>query len=157
MRTCGLSHQIKGPTTVKLAKTGFNWKIVKFTITGPLIWCDNPQVRLSKILYINNNDFHNLGRSYMCAGGCCYFRPSKPHSGTLCVIFSAGLTARQMNDDKCPASISRNYAGTHVTRSSWSAHYLAQLTNHREYRHPALLTTPTPPGMTQSTRTFWTY
>ena len=73
------------------------------------------------------------------------------------VIYSAGLTARQMNDDKCPASISRNYAGTHVTRSSWSAHYLAPLTNHREYRHPALLTTPTPPGMTQSTRTFWTY
>ena len=82
-RTCGLSHQIKGPTTVKLAKTGFNCKIVKFTITGPLIWCDNPHVRLSKILYINNNDFHNLDRSQMCAGGCCYFRPSKPHSGTL--------------------------------------------------------------------------
>ena len=37
MRTCGLSHQIKGPTTVKLAKSGFNCKIVKFTITGPLI------------------------------------------------------------------------------------------------------------------------
>ena len=37
MRSCGLSHQIKGPTTVKLAKTGFNCKIVKFTITGPLI------------------------------------------------------------------------------------------------------------------------
>ena len=35
--TCGLSHQIKGPTTVKLAKIGFNCKIVKFTITGPLI------------------------------------------------------------------------------------------------------------------------
>ena len=84
MRTCGLSHQIKGPTTVKLAKTGLNCKIVKFTITGPLIWCDNPQVRMSKILYINNNNFHNLGRSQMCAGGCCYFRPSKPHSGTLC-------------------------------------------------------------------------
>ena len=30
MRTCGLSYQIKGPTTVKLAKTGFNCKIVKF-------------------------------------------------------------------------------------------------------------------------------
>ena len=34
MRTCGLSHQIKGPTTVKLAKAGFNCKIVKFTIIG---------------------------------------------------------------------------------------------------------------------------
>ena len=22
----------------------------------------------------------------MCAGGCCYFRPSKPHSGTLCTV-----------------------------------------------------------------------
>ena len=30
-------NQIKGSTTVKLAKTGFNCKIVKFTITGPLI------------------------------------------------------------------------------------------------------------------------
>ena len=88
MRTCGLSHQIKGPTTVKLAKTGLNCKIVKFTITGPLIWCDNPQVRLSKILYINNNDFHHLGRSQMCAGGCCYFRLSKPHSGTLWAAFN---------------------------------------------------------------------
>ena len=36
MRTFGLSHQIKGPTTVKLAKTGFNCKVVQFTITGPL-------------------------------------------------------------------------------------------------------------------------
>merc|ERR1711952_178436 len=81
-RTCGLSHQIKGPTTVKLAKTGFNCKVVKFTITDPLIWCDNPQVRMSKILYINNNNFHHLGRSQMCAGGCYVFRTSKPHSGT---------------------------------------------------------------------------
>ena len=88
MRTCRLSHQIKGPTTVKLAKTGFDCKIVKFTITGPLIWCDNPQVRMSKILYINNNDFHNLGRSQMCAGGCYVFRPSKPHSGTLWSVSS---------------------------------------------------------------------
>ena len=42
---------------------------------------------MSKILYTNNNDFHNLGRSQMCAGGCCYFRSSKPHSGTLWVVF----------------------------------------------------------------------
>ena len=27
MRTCGLSHQIIGPTTVKMAKTGFMRKI----------------------------------------------------------------------------------------------------------------------------------
>ena len=92
MRTCGLSHQIKGPTTVKLAKTGFNCKIVKFTITGPLIWCDNPQVRMSKILYINNNNFHHLGRSQMCAGGCYVFRTSKPLSGTLWeYIYSGGF------------------------------------------------------------------
>ena len=45
---------------------------------------------MSKILYINNNNFHNLGRSQMCAGGCCYFRPSKPHSGTLCDICPLG-------------------------------------------------------------------
>ena len=88
IRTCGLSHQIKGPTTVKLAKTGFMRKIVKFTITGPLIWCDNPQVRMSKILYINNNNFHHLGRSQMCAGGCYVFRTSKPHSGTLWITIA---------------------------------------------------------------------
>ena len=47
---------------------------------------------MSKILYINNNDFHNLGRSQMCAGGCYVFRPSKPHSGPLCsVLWPAGL------------------------------------------------------------------
>ena len=86
MRTFGLSHQFKGPTTVKVAKTGFMRKIVKFTITGPLIWCDNPQVRMSKILYINNNNFHHLGRSQMCAGGCYVFRASQPHSGTLCPV-----------------------------------------------------------------------
>ena len=58
--------------------------LANITVVGPLIWCDNPHVRMSKISYINNNDFHNLGKSQMCAGGCCYFRPSKPHSGTLC-------------------------------------------------------------------------
>ena len=47
-------------------------------------WSPNPHVRLSKILYINNNDFHNLTMSQMCAGACYVFRTSKPHSGTLC-------------------------------------------------------------------------
>ena len=41
-------------------------------------------VRMLKIFYTNNNDFHHLGRSQMCAGACYYFSPSKPHSGTLC-------------------------------------------------------------------------
>ena len=54
-----------------------------FTVIGPIIWCDNPQVRMWKILYTNNNYFHHLGRSQMCAGACYYFSPSKPHSGTL--------------------------------------------------------------------------
>ena len=83
-RTCGLSYQIKRPTIVKLAIFLHEPMLASFTIVGPLIWCDNPQVRLSKILYINNNDFHHLGRSQMCAGGCYVFRTSKPHSGTLC-------------------------------------------------------------------------
>ena len=85
-RTCGLSHQIKGPVIVNLTILQLKPDLANFTVVGPLIWCDNPHVRMSKILYINNNDFHNLGRSQMCAGGCCYFRPSKPHSGTLCPI-----------------------------------------------------------------------
>ena len=55
----------------------------QLTVGGPLIWYDNPQVRLWIILNINNNDFHHLGKSQICAGGCYYFRPSKPHSGKL--------------------------------------------------------------------------
>ena len=47
---------------------------------------------MSKILYINNNDFHNLGRSQMNAGGCYVFRPSKPHSGTLWSTFYNNIT-----------------------------------------------------------------
>ena len=52
---------------------------------------------MSKILYINNNDFHNLGRSQMCAGACYVFRTSKPHSGTLWIeinIFKAQVMAK---------------------------------------------------------------
>ena len=88
MRTFGLSHQIKGPTTVKVAKTGSNCKIANFTVVGPLIWCDNPKVRMSKILYINNNDFHHLGRPQMCAGAWCLFGISKSHSERLWHLFT---------------------------------------------------------------------
>ena len=56
--------------------------LATFTVVGPIIWCDNPQVRMWKILYINNNYFHHLGRSQMCAGAWYVFSPSKPHSGT---------------------------------------------------------------------------
>ena len=58
-------------------------------------------MRLSKILYINNNNFHNLGRSQMCAGGCSYFRPSKPHSGTLWLIFPEKITWKRQILPKC--------------------------------------------------------
>ena len=85
-RTCGLSHQIKGPIIVNLTILQLKPVLANFTVVGPLIWWDNPQVRLSKILYTNNNDFHNLDRSQMCAGGCYVFRTSKPHSGTLCGV-----------------------------------------------------------------------
>ena len=87
MRTFGLSHQIIGPATVKVAKTGsncINCKKANFTVVGPLIWCDNPKVRMSKILYIHNNDFHHLGRSQICAGAWYVFGTWKPHSETLC-------------------------------------------------------------------------
>ena len=57
-----------------------------FTIVGPLIWCDNPQVRLWMISNINNNDFHHLGKSQICAGADHYFSPSKAHSGKLCIV-----------------------------------------------------------------------
>ena len=91
MRTFGLSHQIKGPTTVKVAKTGsncINCKKANFTVVGPLIWCDNPKVRMSKILYIHNNDFHHLGRSQICAGAWYVFGTWKPHSETLWVVLN---------------------------------------------------------------------
>ena len=61
--------------------------LATFTVVGPIIWCDNPQVRMWKILHINNNDFHHLGRSQMCAGAGYVFSPSKPHSGTLWDVF----------------------------------------------------------------------
>ena len=86
MRTFGLSHQIKGPTTVKLAflqLIQLEPVLATFTVVGPLIWCDNPKVRMSKILYINNNNFHHLGRPQMCAGAWCLFRTWKPHSERL--------------------------------------------------------------------------
>ena len=35
MRTCGLSHQIMGPTTVKVAKTGFMRKIANLQLEVP--------------------------------------------------------------------------------------------------------------------------
>ena len=35
MRTCGLSHQIMGPTTVKMAKTGFMGKIANLQLEVP--------------------------------------------------------------------------------------------------------------------------
>ena len=94
MRTFGLSHQIKGPTTVKVAKTGsncINCKKANFTVVGPLIWCDNPKVRMSKILYIHNNDFHHLGRSQICAGAWYVFGTWKPNSETLwCALLCKG-------------------------------------------------------------------
>ena len=82
MRTCALSYQIKGPQTVSWLFS--SWPVLAtFTVVGPIIWCDNPQVRMWKILYINDNDFHHLGRSQLCAGAWYVFSPSKPHSGTL--------------------------------------------------------------------------
>ena len=89
MRTCGLSHQIKGPTTVKLAIFLMKPVLATFTVVGPIIWCDNPQVRMWKILYTNNNDFHHLGRSQLCAGAWYVFSPSKPHSRTLWAAFES--------------------------------------------------------------------
>ena len=69
--------------------------LATFTVVGPIIWCDNPQVRMWKILYINNNDFHHLGSSQMCAGAWYVFRTSKPHSGTLSYIFISITTNLQ--------------------------------------------------------------
>ena len=53
MRTFGLSIQNMGPAIVKLTIFhGFSWlwKIVNFTIAGPLFCIDNPNVRMWIIL-----------------------------------------------------------------------------------------------------------
>ena len=86
MRTFALSYQNKGPPTVNWLLFIMKPVLAIFTVVGPFIWCYNPQVRMSKILYINNNDFHHLGRSHLCAGARYIFSPSKPHSGTLCLL-----------------------------------------------------------------------
>ena len=59
----------------------------QFTVGGPLIWYDDPQVRLWMILNINYNDSHHMGMSQMWTGVFDYFRPSKPHSGKLWLVF----------------------------------------------------------------------
>ena len=51
-------------------------------------------MRLSKIFYINNNNFHHLGRPQMCAGAWYVFRISKPHSERLCRDFDFPLFSR---------------------------------------------------------------
>ena len=73
-----------------------------FTVIGPIIWCDNPQVRLWIILYADNNDFHHLGRSQMCTGACYYFSPSKPRSGTLCAAIQPTCAAPCRASCPCP-------------------------------------------------------
>ena len=72
-----------------------------FTIVGPLIWCDNPQVRLWMISNINNNDFHHLGKSQICAGADHYFSPSKPHSGKLCMVSMMCVVCINTCSDLC--------------------------------------------------------
>ena len=76
MRTCGLSHQIMGRTTVKMAKTGFMRKIANLQL-------DVPYFDMKNLRYINYH-FYHTGKSQVLAGARYYFRPSKPHSGTLC-------------------------------------------------------------------------
>ena len=68
-----------------------------FTLTGPLIWCDNLQVRLWMILNINYNVSHHMGMSQMCTGADHYFRSSKPHSGKLCAGFMTILWSERIS------------------------------------------------------------
>ena len=53
MRTCGLSHQIKGPVIVNLTILQLKPVLATFTVVGPLIWWDKPQVVMSKFFDIN--------------------------------------------------------------------------------------------------------
>ena len=55
----------------------------QFTVRGPLNWYDSAQVRMWIILDINNNVFHHLGRSQMCAGAW-YVLGSQNHTQRGC-------------------------------------------------------------------------
>ena len=78
MRTCGLSHQIMGPTTVKMAKTGFMGKIAKLQLEVPYFDMIVQKCACEKSIIITF-----ITQAQVLAGGWCYFNPSKPHSGTL--------------------------------------------------------------------------
>ena len=70
-------------------KIGWNWHMQgnsQFTLTGPLIRCDNLQVRLWMIFNTIKNDSHHMGMSQICTIAGDYFRPSKPHLGKLCCV-----------------------------------------------------------------------
>ena len=149
MRTCGLSHQINGPVIVNLTILPLKPVLAIFTVVGPLIWCDNLHVRMSKILYIHNNDFHNLGKSKMCAGACYLFRTSKPHSGTLCGAARHGparrhsghwsMTPRQhyLRHYAAPCVDHPDHCYTHITVAA------AQLCTHQQ--RPAVPCQQQPP------------
>ena len=89
-----------------------------FTLTGPLIWCDNLQVRLWMILNINYNVSHYMGMSQMCAGADPYFRSSKPHSRKLCIVT---LAWKQEFSLPCEIFMSNHVVMTPTTPRSWKA------------------------------------
>ena len=46
------------------------------------------------ILNININDSNHMDMSQICTGDGHYFRPSKPHSGKLCVVMGLLMIVR---------------------------------------------------------------
>ena len=72
----------------------------QFTLTGPLIWCDNLQVRLWMIFNTIKNDSHHMGMSQICTIAGDYFRPSKPHSGKLWKHETVKLKNQWFRDEK---------------------------------------------------------
>ena len=81
-----------------------------FTLTGPIIWCDNLQVRLWMILNINYNVSHHMGMSQMCTGADHYFRSSKPHSGKLWyVLFMSAVIGSFSQVSSCHVQLFIEY------------------------------------------------
>ena len=83
MRTCGLSHQIMGPITVKMAKTGFMRKIANLQLEVPYFdMIVHTQVHMLKILDINYNHFYHTGKFQVLSSGACYYFIFGPRNRT---------------------------------------------------------------------------
>ena len=67
------------------------------------------------ILDINYNHFYHTDKSQVLAGGCCYFSPSKLHSGTLWSLKHYRIVEYIKHINICCVPLSRKSCMTHDT------------------------------------------